>query len=263
VRIVSNSSDLWRAPGIAGTHVSAVLEVDEWNSTPLKLWADRVSLRRKIAMKKIPSDALPQGSPEWLKWRGDGVGGSEVATVCGENPYETKMSLWKSKVAARRGEPVSDGGENEHMRRGKELEPHARAEYEQLMGWACPPLCVVHDDLDFVRCSLDGLREDGELVLEIKAPGARNHAKAIDLKRNPEDFRFVIPHYHCQVQYQLLIVGASKAHFASYNKEKQFQGGNRLVIVPVEADPDFQEAMLNRVVRFWKLVEDETPPSGV
>ena len=102
-------------------------------------------------------------------------------------------------------------------------------------------------------------------MLEIKAPGAKNHAKAIEVRDSgdPERFAIEIQHYHCQVQYQLRITGAKMAHFVSYNREPQFAGGNRLVLVEVPANEPFQEEIERRVREFWEeYVVKEIPPPG-
>lgn len=254
---VSSTDPRWKRPGIAGTHLAALLGIDEFGGTPLKLWADRVSLRRKIEMKKVPS--LEQGSPTWLKWRGDGVGGSEVAGVCGESRYDDPLAVWKAKVGQRRGD-AAENVENEHMARGKRLEPVARRHYESLMGWQSPPLCVIDDQHEFIRCSLDGLRTPSDdLVLEIKSPGDRNHEKSLRLVDEPSLFRSLIPHYYCQVQYQLMITGAKAAHFVSYNESPQF-GPNRFALVEVPADAAYQQFVREAVIDFWGYVEREEPP---
>lgn len=36
---------------------------------------------------------------EWLKERTKGIGGSDVATILGLNPYKTPLQLWEEKPA--------------------------------------------------------------------------------------------------------------------------------------------------------------------
>ena len=55
------------------------------------------------------------------------------------------------------------------LQRGRELERPARRAYEQQVGIQMEPLCLVHDQLEWMRASLDGLSFDGS-VLEIKCP---------------------------------------------------------------------------------------------
>lgn len=259
MRRVANNSSIWREPGIASTHAATLMGCSEdWAiNTPLKLWADRVSLRRKIEVKKVPE--LAQSGSDWHDYRAKGVGGSEVAAVLGQSRFANPQSVWKEKVAAKSGS-AQTSFENADMKRGKELEPKARAQYESLMGWTSPPLCVIHDLYDFVRCSLDGLREPADdLVLEIKAPRENGHAKALRVKADPSSFRQLIPHYFCQVQYQLLITNAPLAHFVSYCESGNF-GPDSFCLVEVPADAAYQQEILDRVRWFWDYVEREEPP---
>ncbi len=272
MRVVNENDPLWLRPGIASTHVATLFDcsADGLRKTPLLFWADRVSANRRWwikEMKKVGETELPQGSRQWLQWRAGGVGGSEVATVCGKSRYGSRKKIWEEKTAAARGEEVESGYENEHMKRGKKLEPVCRNEYMQLMGWRVTPLCVLHDIDDYMRCSLDGLRDDEKLIVEIKAPGAKNHATAITVRdsRDPIGlFQEEIPHYYCQMQYQMLITDVEMCHFVSYNEEPQFRGGNRMVLVEVPANKPYQEEIERRVREFWEeYVRPEIPPPSI
>ena len=39
----------------------------------------------------------PKDRAEWLEYRKDGIGSSEVATILGLNPGETPYQLWRRK----------------------------------------------------------------------------------------------------------------------------------------------------------------------
>ena len=39
----------------------------------------------------------------WLQERSKGIGGSDVATVLGLNPYKTPLSLWEEKTGKTKG----------------------------------------------------------------------------------------------------------------------------------------------------------------
>lgn len=39
----------------------------------------------------------PKDRAEWLEYRKDGIGSSEVATILGLNPWETPYQLWRRK----------------------------------------------------------------------------------------------------------------------------------------------------------------------
>jgi putative phage-type endonuclease len=196
-------------------------------------------------MKVVAS--LEQGSTAWLDWRRKGVGASEVNVLFGLGYRKKPVDLFKSKLGQ-----VKDDGDNVHTRRGKATEPIARLAYERLYGWAMTPLCVIHDAHDHVRASLDGIRKDGKLIVEIKAPMTPRHLKTRD--------EGVPDYYVPQVQYQMLITGAPLCHFVSYTTDPAVPERDRMLVVPVHADRAYQQDLLDRVNRFWKCVVTNTPP---
>ena len=42
---------------------------------------------------------------EWLKERTKGIGGSDVSTILGLNPYKTPLQLWEEKTGKSSGSP--------------------------------------------------------------------------------------------------------------------------------------------------------------
>lgn len=192
---------------------------------------------------------LNQGSPEWLAWRRDGVGGSDAATILGVAPFPdaTRDNLLREKVGGWE-RPV-----NFAMRRGTRLEPVARAAYQEHAGCLAPPACVEHPDAPWVRVSLDGLcrhRFDAghglPWVLELKCPGWETHSAAL---------AGVVPdHYLPQCQWQLLATGLDLLHYASFSEHSRFAAKDRLAVVPVEPDAELQARLLDECGRFWAEV---------
>ena len=105
---------------------------------------------------------MTQGTPEWLDWRRQGIGASEAPAIMGENPWKTPKNLLKEKIEGSKSRP------NAAMLRGIALEPEARESYENVVGVKVPPVCIQSNEYEWLRASLDGLSEDGHLVVEIK-----------------------------------------------------------------------------------------------
>ena len=59
---------------------------------------------------------------EWLEHRMEGIGGSDVATILGMNPYKSALRLYMEKTREIEAEPV----DNEFVELGNELEPVLR-----------------------------------------------------------------------------------------------------------------------------------------
>ncbi len=188
---------------------------------------------------------LEQRSDKWLSWRLQGVGSSDAAALVGDSPWKTAKALWESKTGRRGEEP-----DNPAMRRGRELEAIARAAYEAQVGEQMEPHCVVHDRLDWMRASLDGLSFDGSLVLEVKCPlKARDHQMALEGK--------IPQHYYAQLQHQLEVSQAAEAHYWSFD-------GRQGALVRVRPDRDYIERLIKAEAEFWKrVIENYWPePDG-
>lgn len=195
----------------------------------------------------FPSDNLEaskspdQGSSEWLEWRRQGVGGSDVAALLGFSPWMTPRELWQEKTG-RLTRDVS----NPATQRGQWLESKARAQYELLADADMPPALVIHPDYPYMRVSLDGWNGELKRVLEIKCPGKEDHAKALD-GQIPEKYKY-------QVQYQMFVTGASSAHYFSFDGESG-------CIVEVLPNIDLQYGLRNAVIEFWNeyVLKDREP----
>ena len=109
---------------------------------------------------------LVQGSTEWHEHRRQYRNASETPVVLGVSPWQTPYQLWQQKLG--RTEPEVTPA----MLHGTQLEPAARAAYEQQTGLVMQPLVVVDGEYS---ASLDGLTLAGERIVEIKCPrqGAR------------------------------------------------------------------------------------------
>lgn len=189
----------------------------------------------------IKVEGLLQGTPEWIDWRRLGVGASEVPAVIGVCPYSTAYKVFMEKT----GKYTGFAG-NYATQRGTELEPKARALYELLYMEDMPPALVIHPKYEIVRVSLDGIRADGRLILEIKCLGKENH----ELVKSG----IVPPHYIPQVQYQLAATGADMCHFFSYGSDESHG------LIEVMPDVEYQGMLIAKVLEFWELVKSNTPP---
>lgn len=252
LRSVSPKSSEWLRGGVGGLDVYPLAAAgprgepptpaDPNGVTRLKLWANKVSMRRVQDLK--------QNSPEWLQWRRKGVGGSEAGAVYGVSPYDSPRQVYDRKVGV-----AEESGENADMARGRELEPKARAIYESLFGWTATPLCVLHDEHDFIRVSLDGLRDDGKVVLEVKCPRPRAHGAVVQ-------YGEIKPWYYAQVQYQLLVTAADVCHFVSYCPAWTGAKTEQFAVLEVLPDLAYQADLQAAVVDFWGHVERQVPPDG-
>lgn len=179
---------------------------------------------------------LVQGSPEWHDYRQSMRNASETAAVLGVSPWVTPYGLWLIKT--RRSTQATTAA----MAHGTQLEPQARAAYEERTGAIMQPL-VMQDDL--YSASLDGINLAGDLIVEIKCPF---RGRQSSLWREAVEGR--IPgHYNAQVQHQLMVAGAATAHLWVYVEGDGLlltvQRDEELMVLIREAWDDFQQYLDN------------------
>jgi len=194
---------------------------------------------------------LEQRTPEWHAWRqgedlpdkGPRITASMVPQIIGASPWGNAYDLWLELTGRKPGK-VS----NFAMQRGINLEPLARAAYTAQTGIEVRDICVEHPLIPWVAASLDGYALFGDPLVEIKCPGADDHATAL-LNQVPGKY---IP----QCQWQLLSCpNAEMNHYWSYD-------GQTGVLVEVPRDKAYQEFLYRVASQFRQSVIDDIPPDG-
>lgn len=190
-------------------------------------------------MKRIN---FSQGSEDWLNWRREGVGASDYPAIVDESPYLTPYKLWAIKTSR-----LKEDSPNRAMTMGTELEPLIREKLGSEIG-VFHPVCAEDESDPILRASLDGLSEDEKTAIEIKYNNKANHKLASQGK--------VVDHHYLQVQYQLLVSGAKKNVYVSYNDK---DGG--IKVVDVEPNKRLQNEMKRKTLDFWQshIIEDIPP----
>jgi len=182
------------------------------------------------------------------------IGGSDVATILGVNPYKTARELYHEK----RGElEVPNIDTNDAVEAGNVMEaPIAELVQRRLTRrWAMPvklrkcnltlsrpefPWLTVHIDRDFV-----GL----ERGLEIKNVGPRAWKGW-----GPEDSDEIPEHYLPQVHTYLLVKQYPVWTVAGYF------GGGDLRFYEIQRDPEMDELIVTKTEEFWNAVAEGIPP---
>lgn len=189
---------------------------------------------------------VKQNSKEWREWRGKGLGASDAPAYMGESPFTTPFELWLQKTGLMERPPANEF-QVAAMRRGTELEPLARAMFEKHIGASYAALSASHEEHEFLRASFDGYNVEHNAILEVKCPGKEDHAKAV--KGN------IPTKYIAQVQQQLLISGAAKCYYYSWDGKSE-RGG----LVEVFPDKDYQDRMIATALDFWARVQNVILP---
>lgn len=79
-------------------------------------------------MKKLVSTAGME-KEEWLRYRKQGIGGSDAGAICGLNPYRTAMQVYYDKIS-----DETEEFDNEAMRQGREFEDYVARRFTEATG---------------------------------------------------------------------------------------------------------------------------------
>lgn len=191
-----------------------------------------------------PTETLSRD--DWLQYRNRGIGGSDVAIICGLSKYKSVFQLWAEKTGYREDEP-----ENEYMYWGKTLEPIIRAEFIKRTGLTvttCPAI-LQHPEYPFMLANIDGIvsTNEGNFIFEAKTASAY----LID-EWNTENY---VPYpYMLQIQHYMAVTGLQGAYIAC------LIGGNHFCYKFIKRDEKMIKMMIMLEMDFWNYVECNTPP---
>lgn len=182
------------------------------------------------------------GSPEWHEMRTHGVGGSEVGTIAGLNPWESAYALW----AKRSGKIPNSFTGNTATRIGKLLEApilemfaqdHPELELLKAGTYRSRTMPILHANPD----ALARHRETGEWFV-------------IEVKTAKYTWDYVPHHYVAQVQHYLDVMGIKRAYIVALTGMIPFEQ-------IIEADEFQQGVQRNMALEFWDGLATDTAPA--
>jgi putative phage-type endonuclease len=174
---------------------------------------------------------LKQGTRDWLQWRRTKITASDSSIILEMSPYKKPDQLLKEKLKG--FETVA----NCWMRRGLDLEPIALREFERETGLVLFPCVGIHDMIDWMGASFDGMTIEGDAICEIKCPGKKDHSLALE-GRIPNS-------YKAQIQHQIFVSGLDFSYYFSFD-------GHKGKVIEVKRDDDFIEIMIEKEREFWE-----------
>lgn len=184
---------------------------------------------------------IKQGTKEWHEWRRQGIGASEAPDIMGIG-YNTPYEWWARRVGLIPNKEITSS-----MQRGNDLEPLARMEFERMTGIKMTPALKEHHEIPWLRCSLDGLSEQGQ-VLEIKALKKEYHEMALNGD--------IPPIYYPQCQHQMKVLEVSFVYYFSidvefYLKKSKIRGK----VLEIDRDNSYIDNMLSKETKAWKCLQ--------
>ena len=174
---------------------------------------------------------------EWLKYRTQGIGGSDVSIIAGINPFRSAHQLWLEKT----GQAEPEETESEYAYFGTLLEPVVRREFTHRTGIKVRQKHMLLQSVEypFMFADLDGvINEDGEPAI-FEAKTASQYKAGLWEEEVPAG-------YILQVQHYMAVTGAKKTYIAA------LVGGNHFVCHEVERDEEMIGKIIAMEKYFWE-----------
>jgi len=176
---------------------------------------------------------------EWHEIRSEGIGGSEVGTICGLNPWESAYTLWHKKMGniEDRIEPnwaIRFGNAFERPILELYAEEHPEAELFTTGTFANKEHSWKHANPDALA------RVNGEW-------------KIIEVKTARAGFSELPPHYEAQVIWYMHVTGIRKAALVAV-------AGMTWQEFEIEYDPFVAETYDRAVTQFWNYLQEGQVP---
>lgn len=135
---------------------------------------------------------------------------------------------------------------------GNEHEPAARAALSEFIGEEIQEVgSEIHPQIAYFRGSADGITESG-IPVEIKCPyDPIKHQANLHLVRTGIDLKH---EYYAQIQSHMMIHGADKCYFASYDPRRA--APDNLAVIEVERDEVYIAAIKERLEAAEGIVQD-------
>jgi putative phage-type endonuclease len=187
---------------------------------------------------------------EWLEWRRQGIGGSDVAGILGISPWTTPYSVWLTKTAG------LDAEMSIAMELGHLLEPFVLGKYEQATGLhaIARQLRCTHPEHEHHRATIDAAAVE---TTTFDPAELWDHTVAlVEAKTTGEWSWDTVPdHYYAQAQWQMHVTGQQLCTFAVLHDRRSFE------LYDVERDDEDIAILVKAVDEFWTdHVLAGTPP---
>ncbi len=188
-----------------------------------------------MTYKKLVSTVdLPHD--DWLKYRKQGIGGSDAGAILGFNKYKSPHSVWLDKTT----DFSEDLSDKEAVYWGTRLEPVVAERFEEVTGKKVQRLNAILQSIEnpFMLANLDRVVVGENAILECKTA---NQYLSADW-----DGEEVPAAYHWQCQHYMAVTGADVCYIAC------LIGGQRFVHKPIKRDDELIEYLIQKEKEFWE-----------
>jgi len=181
---------------------------------------------------------------EWKQMRRSGIGGSDVGSIIGVNPWRTALDVFLDKTGQ-----SPDFEPNEDMELGTALEPYIVSRYEKLTGLKCVEQQGMWRE-GVVVANVDRIVDMGDG--RTQAPDGRIISKRIvECKTSNYDWEDGVPQsYICQVQWYMgPFPEVESCDVVVYFKHRKT---DRVQIFNIKRDDEVYAVLLKKATEFWE-----------
>ncbi|MFK8242842.1 MULTISPECIES: lambda-exonuclease family protein [unclassified Facklamia] len=184
----------------------------------------------------MKSYQIASNHAEWLTIRSKGIGGSDVGTLLGLNPFKSKYQLWLEKTGQLE---APDIGSNVAVQIGNELENLVARLFMQETGLQVQKdnKTYFHKDYPFLLANIDRKIIGQKALLECKTTSAFNKAQWEDDE--------IPASYIMQVQHYLNVLDYDKAYIAV------IIGNHDFIWKEIERDQELIDMYTKEAETFW------------
>lgn len=184
---------------------------------------------------------------EWLDFRKCGIGGSDVAVICGLNKYKSPLQLWIEKTGQMEPE---EAGEPAYW--GNVMEPIIRNEFSNRTGFKVDIINSIlrHPEHKFMLANVDGIVIDNDgkkSIFEAKTASAFK-ADLWEDDKIPEEYMLQIQHY-------MAVTRINSTYIAA------LVGGNKFIYKKIEKDDELVSMIIELEYDFWESIINNEPPA--
>lgn len=184
---------------------------------------------------------------QWLEFRRQGIGGSDVSAIAGLNRWKSPIEVWMEKTGQLQDKEV---GEAAYW--GNVLEDVVAREFSRRTGLKVQKRNAIlqHPKHLHMLANIDRMIVDKDMgrgILECKT--------ANEYKKGEWEEELIPEEYALQVHHYLAVTGLKFARIAV------LIGGNKFEIRDIERDEEIIEYLVKIESDFWQLVKSNTPPA--
>lgn len=185
-----------------------------------------------------------QSGKEWLDWRKNGVGASDIGIIMGSNTFKTPLQLWEEKCGFKGEDYINDA-----MAHGIKNEGRARDWLNKNQQLSLEPRYIEDIEKSYFKASLDGYDSEKKILAEIKCPVSD---KVLDKARENSSLPMYWQH---QIQWQIMLAQPIRAFIGLWDYRY-----DSCITIEAFAQPTLQKEMREKAQEFWRGVQMGVPP---